>query len=86
MQQLRIKIDSLSYHYGVDGFIRNKNRNLLLQMYMLLPPARFWLYMKRVRIMLLNPENILITVQPLVELFNNPNFREGPEDIFSKGI
>ncbi|EXA34251.1 hypothetical protein FOVG_14684 [Fusarium oxysporum f. sp. pisi HDV247] len=84
MQQLRIKIDSWSYQYGVDEVIRNRNRNLLLQMYMLLPPARFWLYMKRVRIMLLSPENIFITVQPLVELFNNPNFREGPEDTFSK--
>ncbi|ENH71317.1 hypothetical protein FOC1_g10006174 [Fusarium oxysporum f. sp. cubense race 1] len=84
MQQLRIKIDSWSYQYGVDEVIRNRNRNLLLQMYMLLPPARFWLYMKRVRIMLLSPENIFITVQPLVELLNNPNFREGPEDTFSK--
>ncbi|WZH50157.1 uncharacterized protein QYS62_011399 [Fusarium acuminatum] len=83
MQQLRIKIDSWSY--GVDEVIRNRNRNLLLQMYMLLPPARFWLYMKRVRLMQLTPENIFITVQPLVELFSNPNFREGPEDIFSKG-
>ncbi|KAJ4014628.1 hypothetical protein NW752_007399 [Fusarium irregulare] len=86
MQQLRIKIDSWSFWYGVDEVIRNRNRNMLLQMYMLLPPARFWLYMKRVRIMLLSPENIFITVQPLVELFTNPNFREGPEDIFSKGI
>ena len=86
MEQLRIKIDSWSFRYGVDEVIRNRNRNMLLQMYMLLPPARFWLYMKRVRIMLLNPENIFITVQPLVELFTNPNFREGPEDIFSKGI
>ncbi|EMT73870.1 hypothetical protein FOC4_g10002907 [Fusarium odoratissimum] len=68
MQQLRIKIDSWSYQYGVDEVIRNRNRNLLLQMYMLLPPARFWLYMKR----------------PLVELLNNPKFREGPEDTFSK--
>ncbi|TXC06125.1 hypothetical protein FocTR4_00010842 [Fusarium oxysporum f. sp. cubense] len=84
MQQLRIKIDSWSYQYGVDEVIRNRNRNLLLQMYMLLPPARFWLYMKRVRIMLLSPENIYITVQPLVELLNNPKFREGPEDTFSK--
>ncbi|CEI68096.1 unnamed protein product [Fusarium venenatum] len=68
MQQLQIKIDSWTYKYGVDKVIRNRNRNLLLQMYMLLPPARFWLYMKR----------------PIVELFSNANFREGPEDIFSK--
>ncbi|KAM0542219.1 hypothetical protein ACHAPJ_012911 [Fusarium lateritium] len=75
MEQLRIKIDSWSFQYGVDEVIRNRNRILLIQMYMLLPPARFWLYMKRVRLLLLKPENIFITVQPLVELFNDPDFR-----------
>ncbi|XEV04995.1 hypothetical protein FSHL1_010282 [Fusarium sambucinum] len=84
MQHLRIKIDSWSYQYGVDEVIRNRNRNLLRQMYMLLPPARFWLYMKRIRMMQLKIENSFITIQPVVELFSDPNFREGPEDIFSK--
>lgn len=49
MLKLRIKIDAWSQ--GVDEDIRRRNRTLLVEEYMNLPCRRFWLYLRRCRLM-----------------------------------
>lgn len=56
MWTLRVKIDSWSAG-KVDESIRQRNRELLLEAYLRLPPRRVWLYIKSIReAMLASPE------------------------------
>ncbi|KAJ3531959.1 hypothetical protein NM208_g8647 [Fusarium decemcellulare] len=72
MLKLRIKIDSWSQ--GVDEFIRQRNRFLLMELYMELPCCRFWLYLKSVRAMMFTHGGGDLSTAP------EGSFSDGPED------
>jgi len=73
---LRVKIDVWSQ--GVDEAIREKNRNLLNEAYLQLPPYRVWLYTHHVIVMLLEkgPHLAWISVPPIGKV---------PVDIVAQG-
>ncbi|KAK3935077.1 hypothetical protein QBC46DRAFT_453753 [Diplogelasinospora grovesii] len=79
MLQLQLNMDMWSV--GVGKEIRARNRRLLLYSYLRLPPARFWSFLKRLRIMLLSDGNQL---QPCVGLFWEYTRHDRPEDIFAR--
>ena len=53
MWTLRVKIDSWSQG-KVDEAIRQRNRELLINAYLRLPPSRVWLFVKLSRVEMLN--------------------------------
>ena len=76
MWRLRVNIDSWSR--GIDEFIRERNRLLLIDLYVRLPPRRVWLYLKQVRIARLHRQSE--EFQTLVG-----NSTREPEDIIVQG-
>lgn len=80
MLQLRIKLDSWSQ--GVPEFIRARNRVLLIDTYMRLPPARVWLYSLSVKLMILY-HNEEVDVRE--ELSSGRRPLDSPENIIAEG-
>lgn len=85
MWRLRVKIDVWSK--GIDEKIRQRNRDLLNEAYLRLPPWRVWLYLKTVRFMhLVVGENRQWS--RIAELEVKKDFErmvDGPEDTIATG-
>lgn len=77
MWKLRVKIDSWSQ--GVDESIRHRNRLILVDLYLRLPPRRVWLYVKQVRTAELEQ------LEELGTLIGLENSTQEPEDIIAQG-
>lgn len=85
MWKLRVKIDSWSQ--GVDEHIRQRNRRLLIDAYLRLPPGRVWFFLKHRRF-----ETLKLQARSLgnMEGKNGLHFRpdiveDGPEDVIARG-
>lgn len=79
MWNLRIKIDVWSA--GIDESIRERNRLLLIEMYLQLPRRRVWLYLKQWRsgVLEVSGGSRIPTMEPPELDFG------GPEDVIAKG-
>ncbi|KAK7408402.1 hypothetical protein QQX98_009442 [Neonectria punicea] len=81
MWNLRVKIDAWSQ--GVDESVRQRNRQLLIEAYLRLPPRRVWLFVKQLRY---EHDNLALKtkgrsdVPPLNGTFNDS------EDVIARGI
>lgn len=81
MWKLRVKIDVWSQ--GLDESLRQRNRELLIEAYLRLPPHRVWHFVKHIRLAYLTQ-----MAGPMGG--NGPchledSFVEGPEDIIAQG-
>jgi len=81
MWKLRVKIDAWSR--GIDESIRQRNRLLLIEIYLRLPLGRVWFFVKHIRIAYLERENGLLKKSNV----DDPVSRQGddPEDTIAKG-
>jgi hypothetical protein len=77
MRILRIKIDVCTQ--GFREATREKVRENLKDLFCQLPTRRFWMYLKLLRVMSLNP---LATPE---EVFASVQSMAGPEDVIVKG-
>jgi len=77
MWKLRVKIDSWSR--GVDEAIRQRNRDLVEEAYMRLPPSRYILYFKFCRRVLTGCDNLRD------QLLEEMDAMHGPEDTIARG-
>ena len=81
MWKLRIKIDVWSQ--GLDESLRERNRKLLIEAYLRLPPRRVWHFVKHIRV-------VFLSKSLLHGLDNEPydpigsSFQE-PEDTIARG-
>lgn len=80
MLQLRIKIDSWSN--GVLEHIRERNRELLADAYMQLPPGRVWHYCQQIEIMHLS-HGELDRSRKTVDI--GQIVRDAPENVMAEG-
>lgn len=80
MLQLRIKIDSWSH--GVPEYIRERNRELLADAYMQLPPSRVWHYCQRIEMMHLYHGELDV---PKRTVDIEQIARDAPENIMAEG-
>ncbi|KPM38266.1 hypothetical protein AK830_g8295 [Neonectria ditissima] len=79
MLKLRIKIDSWSQ--GVNEIVRQRNRLLLIDAYLRLPPCRVWVFLKMMRHMVLGPKT------KLKERSDQPHENQAasdPEDVIAR--
>ena len=77
---MRIKVDVWSQ--GLSDDIREDIRQKVAQLFCGLPPRRVWLYMKRIRCMLMNPAQRPWDVK---DVFDNPVCWDGAEDAVAQG-
>jgi hypothetical protein len=81
MWKLRVKIDVWSR--GLDESLRQRNRELLIEAYLWLPPRRVWHFVKHIRFAFLSKKPRLgaedESYDPLDPLV------QGPEDIIAQG-
>lgn len=78
MMKLRIKIDAWSW--GIDEGLRERNRELLMNAYLRLPPGRVWLYLKHWRsTQMHDPDSPVLAADHIHEHW------DGPEDVIAKG-
>jgi len=77
MWKLRVKIDSWSQ--GIDESIRHRNRLLLTDLYLQLPPRRVWLYVKQIRMAYSTP------TAGLNDHLTHSNAMQQPEDVIARG-
>ncbi|KAH7023846.1 hypothetical protein EDB80DRAFT_698755 [Ilyonectria destructans] len=83
MWKLRVKIDSWSQ--GVDEHIRARNRRLLIDAYLRLPPGRVWFFLKRLRFETLNLQaRSLENMERKNGLPFQPDPVDGPEDVIAR--
>jgi hypothetical protein len=81
MWKLRVKIDVWSQ--GLDEALRQRNRELLIEAYLRLPPRRVWYFLKSARFAFLDQKAGHKTKDKLRGLVDS--FAEGPEDIIAQG-
>ncbi|KAH7162260.1 hypothetical protein B0J13DRAFT_517531 [Dactylonectria estremocensis] len=84
MWKMRIKIDVWSQ--GVDEYLRQRNRDLLIDAYLRLPPSRVWFFVKHLRNAFLNHQAKSmgrIEVEEGVHVSAKENF-DGPEDVIAR--
>lgn len=77
MWKLRVKLDSWSSGL-VDEKIRQRNRELLIDEYLLVPPARLWMYLSACRYFLVGAPNGNEEERVEVDIW-------GPEDSIARG-
>jgi hypothetical protein len=77
MWRFRVKIDSWSQ--GLDERLRHRNRLLLIESYLRLPPSRVWFFVKHVRAGFLERSTGFETEIDLGSCL------EGPEDTIARG-
>jgi hypothetical protein len=81
MWKLRVKIDVWSH--GLDESLRQRNRELLIEAYLRLPPCRVWYFVKRIKFAFLSKKPRLgaedESYDPLDPLVH------GPEDTIAQG-
>ena len=77
MWKLRVKIDAWSQ--GLDESLRHRNRLLLIESYLRLPPCRVWLFVKHIRLAFLERSMGFETE------INFGDYFQEPENIIAKG-
>jgi hypothetical protein len=77
MWRLRVKIDAWSH--GLDESLRQRNRLLLIESYLRLPPCRVWLFVKRIRVAFLERSKGFETEIDFGDCF------QGPENTIARG-
>jgi len=77
MLKLRIKIDVWSQ--GLDESLRQRNRLLLIEIYLRLPPCRVWFFVKRIRTASLEHSKAFQTEIDFDDCF------QGSENIIARG-
>lgn len=83
MWTLRVKIDSWSK--GLDENLRNRNRKLLIDSYLRLPPRRVYLYLKRYRFAVFETEPDGGKLGTLYELTGAGRSLQAAEDTIARG-
>ena len=81
MWKLRVKIDVWSK--GLDETLRQRNRELLIEDYLQLPPRRVWHFVKRIRFAFLSQKTRLKGENEPYDLVDS--FVQGPEDTIAQG-
>ena len=81
MWKLRVKIDVWSK--GLDETLRQRNRDLLIEDYLQLPPRRVWHFVKRIRFAFLSQKTRLKGENEPYDLVDS--FVQGPEDTIAQG-
>lgn len=77
MWKLRVKIDSWSQ--GLDEGLRHRNRLLLIESYLRLPPSRVWFFVKYIRVGFLERSTGFETE------INVGGCTDGPENSIARG-
>src|SRR5271168_1286294 len=81
MWKLRVKIDVWSN--GLDESLRQRNRELLIETYLRLPPRRVWFFLKRIRLAFLGQAARL---EGENELYDQVDlYVQEPEDTIAQG-
>jgi hypothetical protein len=81
MWKLRVKIDVWSK--GLDETLRQRNRDLLVEDYLRLPPRRVWHFVKHIRLAFLRQKTGLKEENETCDLVDS--FAQGPEDTIAQG-
>jgi hypothetical protein len=81
MWKLRVKIDVWSK--GLDEPLRQRNRELLIEAYLRLPPRRVWHFVKHIRFAFLTQKAGLTGKNEPYDLVDS--FLQVPEDIIAQG-
>jgi hypothetical protein len=81
MWKLRVKIDACSK--GLDESLRQRNREILIETYLRLPPRRVWFFLKHIR-------HAFFRQAAELEGENQPYddvglYMQGPEDTIAQG-
>lgn len=77
MWKLRVKIDAWSK--GLDESLRERNRLLLIESYLRLPPRRVWLFVKHIRFAFVE------RWKGFGRKIKVGDYTHGPEDIIARG-
>jgi hypothetical protein len=81
MWKLRVKIDVWSN--GLEESLRQRNRELLIETYLRLPPRRVWFFLKHIRLAFLGQAAGL---EGENELYDRGDlYAQGPEDTIARG-
>jgi hypothetical protein len=81
MWKLRVKIDVWSK--GLDETLRQRNRDLLIEDYLRLPPRRVWHFLKHIRLAFLRQNTRFKEESDPYNLVDS--FVQGPEDAIAQG-